>query len=191
MFDKQSLKRIAAPLFALALVACTTGSLPQLVEPERQGGGEAMAVAANPHAVDAAIEILRAGGSATDAAIAAEMVLGLVEPQSSGVGGGGFLVHYDGASEDIIAYDGRERAPAGARPDMFLDENGEPLPFLQAQTSGRATGAPSLVAMLSLAHQDHGRLPWAQLFEPAIRLAENGFEVSPRMARILAGYATR
>lgn len=191
MFDKQSLKRIAAPLVALALVACTTGSLPQLVEPERGGAGEAMAAAANPHAVEAALEILRAGGSATDAAIAAEMVLGLVEPQSSGIGGGGFLVHYDGATEDIIAYDGRERAPAGARPDMFLDQDGEPLPFLQAQTSGRATGAPSLVAMLSLAHQDHGLLPWAQLFEPAIRLAENGFEVSPRMARILAGYANR
>lgn len=190
MFDKQSLKRLAAPLFALLLAACAAASGP-IGAPQRAGGGEAMAVAANPHAVEAALEMLRAGGSATDAAIAAEMVLGLVEPQSSGIGGGGFLVHYDGASEDIIAYDGRERAPAGARPDMFLDENGEPLPFLEAQTSGRSTGAPSLVAMLKLAHEDHGRLPWARLFEPAIRLAENGFEVSPRMARILAGYANR
>jgi gamma-glutamyltranspeptidase / glutathione hydrolase len=191
MFDKQSLKRIAAPLVALALVACATSSLPQLAEPEPQGGREAMAAAANPHAVEAALEMLRAGGSAVDAAIAAEMVLGLVEPQSSGVGGGGFLVHYDGASEDIIAYDGRERAPAGATRDMFLDEDGEPLAFIDAQTSGNAIGAPSLVAMLKQAHDDHGRLPWAQVFEPAIRLAESGFEVSPRMARILAGYATR
>ena len=190
MFDKQSLKRIAAPLIALLLAACATASGP-VGAPPREGGGEAMVAAANPHAVEAALEMLRAGGSATDAAIAAEMVLGLVEPQSSGIGGGGFLLHYDGASEDIIAYDGRERAPAGARPDMFLDDNGEPLPFLQAQTSGRATGAPSLVAMLKLAHEHHGRLPWARLFEPAIRLAENGFEVSPRMARILAGYAYR
>jgi gamma-glutamyltranspeptidase/glutathione hydrolase len=190
MFDKQSLKRIAAPLVALLLAACATASGP-LGAPTRGDGGEAMVAAANPHAVEAALEMLRAGGSATDAAIAAELVLGLVEPQSSGIGGGGFLVHYDGASEDIIAYDGRERAPAGARPDMFLDEDGEPLPFIQAQTSGRAIGAPSLVAMMKLAHDDHGRLPWAQLFQPAIRLAENGFEVSPRMARIVAGYANR
>lgn len=191
MFDKQSLKRIAMPLVALALVACTTGSLPQLVEPERQIGGEAMATAANPHAVEAALEMLRSGGSAVDAAIAAEMVLGLVEPQSSGVGGGGFLVHYDGASEDIVAYDGRERAPAGATPDMFLDEHGEPLRTLDAQNSGRAIGGPSLIAMLHMAHQDHGRLPWARLFEPAIQLAENGFEISPRMARVLASTAER
>jgi len=195
MFDKQSLKRLAAPLIALALGACMSADLPRLAEPDappaREGGGEAMVGAANPHAVEAALEMLRAGGSATDAAIAAELVLGLVEPQSSGIGGGGFLVHYDGASEDIIAYDGRERAPAGARGDMFLDANGEPLAFIDAQTSGRATGAPSLVAMLKLAHDDHGRLPWADLFAPAIRLAESGFEVSPRMARILAGYTNR
>jgi gamma-glutamyltranspeptidase/glutathione hydrolase len=133
--------------------------------------------------------MLRAGGSAVDAAIAAELVLGLVEPQSSGIGGGGFLLFYDGASEEITAYDGRERAPAGATPTMFLDGQGRPIPFIDAQTSGRAIGAPSLVAMLKLAHEDAGRLPWARLFEPAIRVAANGFEVSPRMARILAGAA--
>ncbi|HYD74060.1 MAG TPA: gamma-glutamyltransferase family protein [Candidatus Binatia bacterium] len=190
MFDKQSLKRIAAPFVALVLIACATASGP-LGEPAREGGGEAMAAAANPHAVEAALEILRAGGAAVDAAIAAELVLGLVEPQSSGVGGGGFLVHYDGASENIIAYDGRERAPAGARPDMFMGANGEPLRTLDAQNSGRAIGGPSLIAMLKMAHEDHGRLPWARLFEPAIRLAETGFEVSPRMARILASTAER
>lgn len=194
MFDKQSLRQIAGALVALTLASCTSATefLGDLTPPDQpRSGGEAMVAAANPHAVEAALEILRAGGSATDAAIAAELVLGLVEPQSSGIGGGGFLLHYDGVTEDIIAYDGRERAPAGATPGMFLDENGEPLPFLQAQTSGRAIGAPSLVAMLHLAHRDHGRLPWAQLFDPAIRLAENGFEMSPRMARILAGYAER
>jgi len=190
MFDKQS-RRIAALLVALMLAACATASGPLLGGPQRDGGGEAMVAAANPHAVEAALEMLRAGGSATDAAIAAELVLGLVEPQSSGIGGGGFLLHYDGASERIVAYDGRERAPAGATRDMFLDETGAPLPFIEAQTSGRAIGAPSLVAMLKLAHDEHGRLPWAQLFAPAIRLAENGFTMSPRMARILAAYAER
>jgi len=190
MFDKQSLRRIAAPLVALALIACASAPGPRDAS-RAASGGEAMVAAANPHAVDAALEMLRAGGSATDAAIAAELVLGLVEPQSSGIGGGGFLLHYEAASEEIVAYDGRERAPAGATPGMFLDENGEPLPFLQAQTSGRAVGAPSLVAMLHMAHGDHGRLEWAELFEPAIRLAENGFEMSPRMARFLAAYAER
>jgi gamma-glutamyltranspeptidase / glutathione hydrolase len=190
MFDKQSLKRLAAPLFALALMACASASAPADT-PQATGGGEAMVAAANPHAVEAGLDMLRAGGSAVDAAIAAELVLGLVEPQSSGVGGGGFLLNYDAASEDIIAYDGRERAPAGATRDMFLDAQGEPLAFIDAQTSGRAIGGPSLIAMLKLAHDDHGRLPWAHLFEPAIRLAENGFEVSPRMARILASAAER
>lgn len=153
--------------------------------------GEAMAVAANPHAVEAALEMLREGGSAVDAAIAAEMVLGLVEPQSSGIGGGGFLMYYDDASERIRAYDGREWAPTGATPDMFLNPAGQPLAFIDAQTSGRAIGAPLLVPMLKLAHDDYGRLPWARLFEPAIRLAEQGFAVSPRMAMFIAAYSER
>jgi len=192
MFDKQSLKRLLLPLLALlalALAACATSSgLPQTGGAPR---GQTMAVAANPHAVEAALEILRAGGNAVDAAIAAEMVLGLVEPQSSGIGGGGFLLFYNGANEDIVAYDGRERAPAGATPNMFLDARGRPMAGIDAIASGRSTGAPSLVAMLKLAHDDHGRLPWAQLFEPAIRLAENGFEVSPRLARLIAGAGER
>lgn len=150
-----------------------------------------MVTAANPHAVEAALEILRDGGSAVDAAIAAEMVLGLVEPQSSGIGGGGFLLFYNGRSENITAYDGRERAPAGATPNMFLDARGQPMARLDAVASGRSTGAPSLVAMLKLAHDDHGRLPWARLFEPAIRLAENGFAVSPRLARLIAAAGER
>lgn len=187
MFDKQWLKCVAAPLIALALAACATASAPQSTPPR----GEAMVAAANPYAVEAALEILRAGGSAVDAAIAAEMVLGLVEPQSSGIGGGGFLLFYDGRSERISGYDGREIAPAGARADMFLDASGRPLSFLDAQASGLATGVPLLVPMLKLAHDDHGRLPWARLFEPAIRLADEGFTVSPRLAMLVAAAGQR
>ncbi len=182
MFDKQSFSRVAALVCAFALTACATTSTPAPA-PAR---GEAMVTAAHPLAVEAATEILREGGNAVDAAIAAELVLGLVEPQSSGIGGGGFLLFYDDVSERISAYDGRERAPAGATPTMFLDARGAALTFMDAQASGRAIGAPSLVAMLKLAHDDHGRLPWARLFEPAIRIAENGFAISPRLSRLIA-----
>ncbi|QGZ94445.1 gamma-glutamyltransferase family protein [Terricaulis silvestris] len=190
MFDKQSLKRLAAPLIALALAACASASAPDSQGPP-PARGEAMVTAANPHAVNAAIQILGEGGNAVDAAIAAEFVLGLVEPQSSGIGGGGFLMFYDDHSEAISAYDGRERAPAGATPTMFLDNRGRPLPFMDAQASGRSIGAPSLVAMLKLAHDEHGRLPWSRLVEPAMQLAEDGFEVSPRLARLIAAYGER
>lgn len=189
MFDKhRTWKRLLAPLIALALAACAATAPAERADAPR---GEAMAAAANPHAVEAALEMLRAGGGAVDAAIAAELVLGLVEPQSSGIGGGGFMLFYDGESEAITGYDGRERAPAGATPGMFLDARGRPLPFMDAQASGLSTGTPLLVAMLKLAHDEHGRLDWARLFEPAIRLAENGFVMSPRMARFVAGYAER
>lgn len=194
MFDKQTLKRLAAPLLAIALSACAASSTGPATSPRdvaRAPRAEAMVTAANPHAVNAAVEILNAGGNAVDAAIAAELVLGLVEPQSSGIGGGGFLMFYNGQSEDIAAYDGRERAPMGATPTMFLDARGNPMPFIDAQASGRSIGAPSLVAMLKLAHDENGRLPWARLFEPAIRLAESGFEVSPRLARLIAAYGER
>jgi gamma-glutamyltranspeptidase/glutathione hydrolase len=190
MFDKQSLKRVVAPLFALALVACASGSIAGGSQQDAPRG-EAMAAAANPHAVHAAVEILNAGGSAVDAAIAAELVLGLVEPQSSGIGGGGFLLNYNAASERISGYDGREIAPAGARADMFLDARGRPMSSLDAQASGRSVGTPLLIAMLKLAHEDHGRLPWARLFEPAIRLAEEGFAISPRLAGFIAAAGER
>lgn len=181
------IRSFAAALLAFALAACavSSSSAPSTTTPAPAAQQEAMAVAANPHAVDAAVEILRAGGSATDAAIAAELVLGLVEPQSSGLGGGGFLMHYDGATHEIVAYDGRERAPRGATPTMFLDARGQPLNFLDARTGGIAIGAPSVVAMMKAAHEDSGRLPWARLFDPAIRLAEQGFAVSPRFARLV------
>ncbi len=140
--------------------------------------------AANPLATDAGYQILRAGGSALDAAIAVQMVLTLVEPQSSGLGGGAFLVHHDG--EAVVAYDGRETAPAAVDEGLFLDDAGEPLAFMDAAASGLSVGVPGTVAMLELAHGEQGRLPWASLFEPAITLAEQGFPVSQRLHTSLA-----
>ena len=139
-----------------------------------------MVSAANRHAVEAGLEMLRAGGSAVDAAIAVQLVLNLVEPQSSGIGGGAFLLHWDAATGSLKAYDGRETAPASARPDRFLVD-GNPMPFIKAARSGLSAGVPGLVRLLASVHRTHGRLPWAKLFEPAIRLSENGFEVSPRL----------
>jgi gamma-glutamyltranspeptidase/glutathione hydrolase len=139
--------------------------------------------AANPLAVEAGLEILRAGGSAVDAAVAVQAALGLVEPQSSGIGGGAFLLHYDAETKRITAYDGREAAPLGATPDMFLDEQGQPFPYADAVTSGRATGVPGVMPMLGLAHQQHGRLPWSQLYGGVEQVADQGFEVPKRLAR--------
>ena len=153
------------------------------------GGSHAaqyMVAAANPYAARAGIEILRAGGSALDAAIAVQMVLNLVEPQSSGIGGGAFLLHWNAAGKSISAYDGRETAPAAARPDRFLRPDGAPMGFGEAIGSGRSIGVPGVLRVLELAHAKHGRLQWRRLFEPAIRLAETGFAVSPRLHRLIA-----
>ena len=139
--------------------------------------------AANPLATEAGLQILRAGGSALDAAIAVQWVLGLVEPQSSGIGGGAFLLHFDG--RHVQAFDGRETAPAAARPEQFMGDDGKPLPFDEALLSGQAVGVPGAVRMLEAAHRQHGALPWARLFEPAIALAEQGFAVSPRLHTLL------
>ena len=139
--------------------------------------------AAHPLAVQAGAQTLQAGGSALDAAIAAQMVLGLVEPQSSGIGGGAFLLHFDG--RQVTAHDGRETAPAAASADLLLGEDGKPLPFEQAMQSGRSVGVPGAVRMLEAAHRRHGALPWARLFEPAIALAEQGFAISPRLHKLL------
>ena len=141
--------------------------------------------AANPLAVDAGVEILKAGGSALDAAIAVQAVLGLVEPQSSGIAGGAFLLHWDG--REVQALDGRETAPAAATPALFLNADGLPLPMREAIPSGLSTGTPGVLAMLAEGHRRHGKLPWARLFEPAIRLAEQGFAVSPRLNELLSG----
>ncbi len=145
-----------------------------------------MISAANPLATRAGYDILKAGGSAVDAAIAAQLVLNLVEPQSSGIGGGGFLLFYEAASATISAYDGRETAPEAATPDLFLNEQGKFIGWPTALASGRATGVPGVLRMLALAHRQHGKLPWAHLFEPAIDIAENGFAVSPRLAALVA-----
>ncbi len=139
--------------------------------------------AANPLAIDAGAQILKAGGSAVDAAIAVQMVLTLVEPQSSGIGGGAFLLHFNG--KDVEAFDGRETAPAAADEKLFLDADGKPMPFLDAVVGGRSVGVPGTVRMLELAHRQYGRLPWATLFEPAIALAEGGFKVSARLHTML------
>ena len=145
-----------------------------------------MVAAANPHAARAGIEMLRSGGSALDAAIAAQMVLNLVEPQSSGIGGGAFVLHWDAAGRKVSAYDGRETAPAAGRPDRFLGPDGTPMTLAEAIDSGRSVGVPGVLRVLELAHRRHGRLPWRQLFAPAIRLAEQGFAVSPRLHRLIA-----
>ncbi len=143
---------------------------------------QSMVAAANPLAVDAGLEALRKGGSAVDAAIAVQMVLGVVEPQASGLGGGGFLLYYDAASRAITVYDGRETAPAGATPTMFLGSDGKPLGFREAVVSGISVGVPGAVALLEMAHKAHGKRPWAELFRPAIAIADNGFAVPPRLA---------
>src|SRR5437588_1710642 len=141
--------------------------------------------AANPLAVDAGLEILARGGKAVDAAVAVQAMLGLVEPQSSGIGGGACLLSSDAGSRKLSALEGRERAPAGAQPDMFLDEHGKPLPFVEAVRSGRSTGVPGAIAMLYAAHSKLGRLRWQELFQPAIRAATAGFKVPARLASFL------
>jgi gamma-glutamyltranspeptidase / glutathione hydrolase len=145
----------------------------------------AWVAAANPLAVEAGLEILAKGGKAIDAAVAVQTMLGLVEPQSSGVGGGSFLMYYDARTRKVSALDGRERAPAGAQPDMFLDEHGKPLPFVEAVRSGRSTGVPGVIAMLSVAQARLGALHWKELFQPAIRAASEGFRVPARLAMFL------
>ncbi len=152
-------------------------------KPGWQTGRFAVA-AANPLATDAGYQVLKAGGSAVDAAIAVQMVLALVEPQSSGIGGGAFLLHYDGRA--VQAYDGRETAPAAANEKLFLKADGQPMAFIDGVVGGRSVGVPGAVRMLELAHRQHGRLPWASLLQPAITLAEQGFKVSPRLHQLLA-----
>ena len=139
--------------------------------------------AANPLATEAGAQVLQAGGSALDAAIAVQMVLTLVEPQSSGIGGGAFLLHWDG--RQVQAFDGRETAPADTNERLFLKADGTPMAFIEGVVGGRSVGVPGTLRMLEMAHRQHGRLPWARLFQPAIDLAERGFEIGPRLHTLL------
>ena len=150
-----------------------------------------MVTAANPHAVEAGARVLQAGGSAADAMVAVQAVLGLVEPQSSGLGGGAFLVWYDGDTGQLTTLDGRETAPLAATPTLFQDENGEPMGFFDAVVGGRSVGTPGTPALMEAAHKRWGRAAWPGLFDEAIRLADEGFAVSPRMATLVAGDAAR
>ncbi|MBR0669722.1 gamma-glutamyltransferase [Roseomonas soli] len=152
---------------------------------EAQPARRHMVAAAHPLAAEAGLAVLRDGGNAVDAAVAVQMVLTLVEPQSSGIGGGAFLLHFAGGSGRLAAWDGRETAPAAAGPDLFL-RDGRPMPHMQAVVGGRSVGVPGTVAMLEAAHREHGRLPWARLIEPGIRLAEDGFPISERLAQDIA-----
>jgi gamma-glutamyltranspeptidase / glutathione hydrolase len=170
-------KRLARAALAALFVFCAVC--------EAQTATHFMVAAAHPLAVQAGVEMLERGGSAVDAAVAVQMVLGLVEPESSGIGGGAFLVRWAPQDKRVTTYDGREAAPAAARADRFV-EDGKRMPFMQAVLSGRSVGVPGVLRMLQLAHRQHGRLPWRELFAPAIRLAEEGFTVSPRLARVLA-----
>ena len=177
---------IAAPVFAVP------------VAPEHPSGWidkapvesrHFMVAAANPLAARAGYDILRAGGNAIDATVAVQLVLGLVEPQSSGLGGGAFLLYHEARRHRLIAYDGRETAPAAARPDRFLGPDGQPLAFDDAVVGGRSVGVPGTVRLLETVHRRHGRLPWPRLFRTAIALAENGFAVSPRLHAEIAAQA--
>jgi gamma-glutamyltranspeptidase/glutathione hydrolase len=182
-------------LIASLLPLAAWAQQPVLPEPEPASGVTAkdlvtarrfMVVAANPLAARAGYQVLARGGSAVDAAIATELVLNLVEPQSSGIGGGGFLLYYGARDGKVEAFDGRETAPSAARPDRFLGVNGKALAWPDAVISGKSVGVPGLLRMLELAHRRHGKLAWAELFQPAIRLAEKGFPISPRLNALVS-----
>ena len=191
LISRRSLTVIAA---TLALAACHTPVNEQPPAPELGSGYRTdlstrhaerhMAAAANPLAAEAGREMLRQGGSAIDAAIAMQAVLTLVEPQSSGIGGGAFIMLWDG--QQVQAYDGRETAPAGATERLFLKADDTPMAFTDAQIGGRSVGTPGVLRALEMAHKKSGHLPWAKLFEPAIRLSEQGFAISPRLHSLIA-----
>ncbi|MCL6698958.1 gamma-glutamyltransferase family protein [Sphingomonas sp. NSE70-1] len=176
-----------ARLFLLPLILLTGSCASVLASTPPAPKEQGFVIAANPLAARAGMEVLERGGSAVDAAIAVQAMLSLVEPQSSGLGGGAFMNYYDASTRKLTIYDGREVAPAQATAGMFLDPAGQPLPWDQAVLSGRATGVPGAVAMLGLAHHEHGKLEWRSLFGSAERTAAEGFVVSPRLGKLLAG----
>ena len=169
---------LTAALFAVFVMAEARAGEPVVSE-------EFMVSTANPHATQAGRDIIMQGGSAVDATIAAQLVLTLTEPQSSGIGGGAFMLHFDQQSGVVVSYDGRETAPASATPDLFRHADGTVMGWLEAAEGGIPVGVPGVIRMLELAHQEQGNLPWAALFEPAINLAENGFAISPRVFEVV------
>jgi len=195
VFSPEWRRMAAIGLLSLMPVAAAPASAQQLAPAPEAPTGRAvrkvgtatkdMVAAANPLAAEAGREILAAGGSAVDAAIAVQLVLNLVEPQSSGIGGGAFLLHWDKAASTLTTLDGRETAPASATPELFLRPDGKPMQFYEAVVGGRSVGVPGTIRLLEDAHKRWGKLPWRQVFQPAIRLAEEGFAVSPRLNGLL------
>ena len=191
MYEPIRQRGAAFVLRVLSLAALTLlgscASVPAV--PAERAPAQIFVAAAHPLATEAGLAVLRRGGSAVDAAIAVQAMLSLVEPQSSGLGGGAFLNHYDSASRAVTVYDGRETAPAGATADMLMGPDGKPLPFDKAVLTGRATGVPGVVRMLKLAHDEHGKMAWSALFGDAERSAREGFVVSNRLGRFVNGNA--
>jgi gamma-glutamyltranspeptidase / glutathione hydrolase len=188
------LRKIAAAAASIALFGCTTapaaGPAPAQAQvapamAQTAQTAQPFVIAANPLAAEAGLEMLKRGGSAIDAAVAVQAMLSLVEPQSSGLGGGAFINHYDASTRQLTIYDGRETAPAQAVSTMFLKPDGAPIPFREAVVSGKSIGVPGTVAVLAMAHTDHGNLPWSSLFGSAQRTASQGFAVSPRLASFI------
>ncbi|NML08225.1 gamma-glutamyltransferase family protein [Sphingomonas sp. G-3-2-10] len=182
------MRHVLAGFAALSLASCATvqdRAAPAAAATEARKDAQFFVVSANPLATEAGLAVLRRGGSAVDASIAVQAMLSLVEPQSSGVGGGAFMTYFDARSGKVVIYDGRETAPAGASEGMFLGADGKALPFGQAVLSGRATGVPGAVRMLGVAHDAHGKLKWNSLFGDVERTAREGFIVSPRLARMI------
>lgn len=185
------------------LLASTSGWADQAadsVAPEQSTGVEQkqlvtakdwMVTAANPIATQAGADILAQGGNAIDAMVTTQLMLGLVEPQSSGIGGGAFLVYWDAKEKKLTTYDGRETAPLAATPTLFQDDNGEPLDFYDAVVGGLSVGTPGTVKLMWETHQKYGKLEWSKLIEPVIKLAQQGFEISPRLASLIEGDAER
>ena len=194
-FAQQAADAVAPEASTSGDVAIAEGRIAEALQAKAEGrpveAQEWMVAAANPLAVEAGAKILAKGGSAVDAMIAVQTVLGLVEPQSSGLGGGAFLVYWDAEKQRLTTLDGRETAPLAATPTLFQDENGEPLKFYDAVVGGRSVGTPGTPALMERAYKYWGTLPWPDLFEDAIRLATDGFEVSPRLAGLVEGDAER
>jgi gamma-glutamyltranspeptidase/glutathione hydrolase len=175
MYPMRFLHRAAAAAFFVFCLVSLAGARDAVVTKRF------MVAAAHPLAAEAGYQVLKRGGSAVDAAIAVQMMLGLVEPESSGIGGGAFMLHWSEADKKLRTYDGRETAPAAAKPERFLKPDGNPMGFLEAAVGGQSVGVPGVLRMLELAHQRHGRLPWHELFAAATRVAEEGFTLSPKL----------